>query len=260
MSLWSVFASWIVARLDSDALYQYLSQILHLFRGCLLFGLLCPLRLTFPVSILLCQQLIHLVSLAARGELHQTPTSTHLHTIWILDLWPRALVCLKSEIKLLNLQAFYWNCRTSLVLCEICLAQPAHGISIIIHMDVVQPRSYSSAYAAAVELLIVTQDDDVQNVQERKLPSAKDLAQDPSGTSHPKSRLVSFKVVVLLISTNFLHSPGHGGSTSAVAWPKRFNSSFIFEAKFRHSSKGTEVPPQGARWRHCIHHLILLGE
>lgn len=55
---------------------------------------------------------------------------------------------------------------------------------IIIHMDVVQPRSYSSAYAAAVELLLVTQDDDVQNVQERKLPSAKDLAQaDPSGTS-----------------------------------------------------------------------------
>jgi len=51
-------------------------------------------------------------------------------------------------------------------------------------MDVVQPRSYSSAYAAAVELLLVTQDDDVQNVQERKLPSAKDLAQaDPSGTS-----------------------------------------------------------------------------
>ena len=131
-------------------------------------------------------------------------------------------------------------------------------------MDVVQPRSYSSAYAAAVELLLVTQDDDVQNVQERKLPSAKDLAQaDPSGTSQKSKslRLVSFKVVVLLISTSFLHSPGHGGSTSAVAWmPKRFNSSFIFEAKFRHSSKDTEVPPQGARWRHCIHHLILLGE
>jgi hypothetical protein len=56
---------------------------------------------------------------------------------------------------------------------------------------------------------------------------------------NPKSRLVSFKVVVLLISTSFLHSPGHGGSTSAVAWMhKRFNSSFIFEAKFPPFVKG----------------------
>ena len=129
----------------------------------------------------------------------------------------------------------------------------AYVVHDFVHTDVVQPLSSSaiSIFQAAVALPPWS--------ASAAYPALLDVQESPPPSAMPKQCQVALGHLRSRggrgASPNFEErlpslSSCHGGCTSAVAWmPKSFNSSFIFEANFRHSSKDTEVPPR-ARWRH----------